>query len=83
MSNRRKSVGNTGFSDSLWGGAICVLALGFKDYIPYSENYDSDYVQRYFKAQEDARLYTRAMLNQAHLHREELKILNDRINGKK
>ena len=67
----------------IWGFAICVLALGFKDYSPYSDSYDSDYVDRYFKAQEDARLYTRAMINQAHLHREELKILNEKINGKK
>ncbi len=66
----------------IWGLAICVLAWGFKDYIPY-ENYDSDYAQRYFKAQEDARLYTRAMLHQTYLHSGEIKILNDRINGKK
>ena len=67
----------------IWGLAICVLALGFKDYIPYSDNYDSDFVQRYFKAQEDARLYTRAMIHQAYLHSGELKILNEKINGKK
>ena len=30
----------------IWGFAICVLALGFKDYTPYSDSYDSDYVQR-------------------------------------
>ena len=67
----------------IWGFAICVLAWGFKDYIPYPENYDTDYVQRYFKAQEDARLYTRAMIHQAYLHSGELKILNEKINGKK
>ena len=67
----------------IWGFAICVLAWGLKDYIPYPDSYDSDYVDRYFKAQEDARLYTRAMIHQAHLHSGELKILNEKINGKK
>ena len=67
----------------IWGFAICVLAWGLKDYIPYPDCYDSDYVDRYFKAQEDARLYTRAMIHQAHLHSGELKILNEKINGKK
>ncbi len=67
----------------LWGIAICVLAWGFKDIIPYPKDYDSDYVQRYFKAQEDARLYTRAMLHQAYIHKSEIKRLNGMINGKK
>ena len=67
----------------IWGVALCVLVWELKDYIPCSGNYDSDYVQRYFKAQEDARLYTRAMIHQAHLHSGELKILNEKINGKK
>ena len=67
----------------IWGFAICVLAWGFKDDLPYPENYDTDYVQRYFKAQEDARLYTRTMIHQAYLHSGELKILNEKINGKK
>ena len=67
----------------IWGFAICVLAWGLKDYIPYPDSYDSDYVDRYFKAQEDARLYTRAMIHQAYLHNGELKILNEKINGKK
>ena len=67
----------------LWGIAICVLAWGFKDIIPYPKDYNSDYVQRYFKAQEDARLYTRAMLHQAYIHKSEIKRLNEMINGKK
>ncbi len=67
----------------LWGLAICVLAWGFKDIIPYPKDYDSDYVQRYFKAQEDARIYTRAMLHQAYMHKNELKRLNEMINNKK
>lgn len=67
----------------VWGIALCVLAWGLKDVIPYPENYDTDYVNRYFKAQEDSRLYTRAILHQAYLHSGEIKILQDRINGKK
>ena len=67
----------------IWGFAFCVLLWGFKDDLPYPENYDTDYVQRYVKAQEDARLYTRAMMHQAYLHSGELKILNEKINGKK
>lgn len=67
----------------IWGFAFCVLLWGFKDDLPYPENYDADYVQRYVKAQEDARLYTRAMMHQAYLHSGELKILNEKINGKK
>jgi hypothetical protein len=67
----------------IWGFAFCVLAWGFKDDTPYPENYDTDYVQRYFKAQEDARLYTRAMLHQAYIHKSEIKRLNEMINGKK
>ena len=67
----------------IWGFAFCVLLWGFKDDLPYPENYDTDYVQRYIKAQEDARLYTREMIHQAYLHSGELKILNEKINGKK
>ena len=67
----------------VWGIALCVLAWGLKDVIPYPENYDTDYVNRYFKAQEDSRLYTRAMLHQAYLHSGEIKIVQDKINGKK
>ncbi|MBQ4514399.1 MAG: hypothetical protein II969_15500 [Anaerolineaceae bacterium] len=67
----------------IWGFAFCVLLWGFKDDLPYPENYDADYVQRYVKAQEDARLYTRALIHQAYLHSGELKILNEKINGKK
>lgn len=67
----------------IWGFAFCVLLWGFKEDLPYPENYDTDYVQRYIKAQEDARLYTRAMIHQAYLHSGELKILNEKINGKK
>ena len=67
----------------IWGFAFCVLVWGLKDYIPCSGSYDSDYVQRYFRAKEDARLHTRAMIHEAYLHSGELKILNDKINGKK
>ena len=57
-----------------------LIAVGI---IPYPKDYDSDYVQRYFKAQEDARIYTRAMLHQAYMHKNELKRLNEMINNKK
>lgn len=67
----------------VWGFALCFLAWGLKDEIPYWVNSDSDYTERYFKAQEDARLYTKAMLHQAHLHKGEIRILNDMINKEK
>ena len=67
----------------LWGFALCFLAWGLKDEIPFWVNGDSDYTKRYFKAQEDARLYTKAMLHQAHLHKGEIRILNDMINKEK
>lgn len=67
----------------VWGIALCVLAWGLKDVIPYSDTYDSDYVHRYFKTQEDARLYTRAMLHQGYLHKEEIRRLNEMISPKK
>ena len=67
----------------LWGFALCFLAWGLKDEIPYWVNSDSDYAERYFKAQEDAQLYTKAMLHQAHLHKGEIRILNDMINKEK
>lgn len=67
----------------IWGLAICVLAWGLKDYIPIPDDYDSDYVDRYFKTQEDARLHTRAMIHQAYMHSGELKILKEKINGRK
>jgi hypothetical protein len=67
----------------IWGIALCVLAWGLKDDIPLPKNYDTDYVDRYFKAQEDARLYTNAMLHQAYLHKDQLRTLNNMINGRK
>ena len=67
----------------LWGVALCFLAWGLKDEIPYWVNNDSDYTERYFKAQEDARLFTKAMLHQAHLHKGEIRILIDMINKEK
>lgn len=67
----------------VWGVALCFLAWGLKDVIPYSKNDNSDYTDRYFKAREDARLYTKAMLHQARLHKGEIQILNDMINKKK
>lgn len=66
----------------VWAVAFIILVWNFKDYIPYSDNYDSDYVDRYFKAQEDARLNTKAYLHQAYLHKDEIKRLNDLINKK-
>ena len=64
----------------VWGLALCFLAWGLKDVIPYPKNYDSDYVERYLAAQEEARIKTRAYLHQAHLHREEIARLNKMIN---
>lgn len=64
----------------VWGLALCFLAWGLKDVIPYPKNYDSDYMERYFAAQEEARIKTRAYLHQAHLHREEIARLNKMIN---
>lgn len=63
----------------VWGLALCFLFWGLKDVIPYPKNYDSDYVARYFAAQEEARIKTRAYLHQAHLHREEIARLNKMI----
>ena len=67
----------------VWGLALCVLVWGLKDTIPYPEDDNSEYVQRYFKAREDARLYTRAMLHQGYLHKEEIRHLNEMITPKK
>ena len=64
----------------VWGLAMCFLAWGLKDVIPYPKNYDSDYVERYLAAQEEARIKTRAYLHQAHLHREKIARLNKMIN---
>ncbi len=63
----------------VWGLALCFLAWGLKDVIPYPKSYDSDYVERYLAAQEEARIKTRAYLRQAHLHREEIARLNKMI----
>ena len=67
----------------IWGLALCVLAWCLKDVIPYLGHYDSDSVERYFKTQEDAMIYTRALLHQGYLHREEIRRLNKTINSKK
>ena len=40
----------------VWGLALCSLAWGLKDVIPYPKSYDSDYVERYLAAQEEARI---------------------------
>jgi len=64
----------------VWGLALCFLSWGLKDVIPYPKNYDSDYVARYFAAQEETRIKTRAYLHQTHLHREEIARLNKMIN---
>ncbi len=60
-------------------GSFIYLLYGFLDYIPLPKNYDCDAVDRYFKAQEDARLNTRAYLNQTWLHREEIAMLHRMI----
>jgi hypothetical protein len=64
----------------VWGLALFFLAWGLKDVIPYPKNNDSDYVDRYFKAKEDARLNTKAYLHQARLHKDEIAQLNKMIN---
>lgn len=66
----------------LWTIAICILALKFGYYIPIPRHYNADYVERYIKAQEDARLNTKAYLRQAYIHMEEIQRLNDMINKK-
>lgn len=66
----------------IWGIALCVLAWGLKDVIPYPENYDADYVDRYFRIQEEARMKTHAYLHQANLHRGEIERLYKMISKK-
>lgn len=64
----------------VWGFALFFLAWGLKDVIPYPKNDDSDYVDRFFKAKEDARLNTKAYLHQARLHKDEIAQLSKMIN---
>ena len=66
----------------VWGLALCILAWGIKDVIPYPEHYDTDYVERYFRAQENARINTGAYLHQAYLHKSEIEYLYKSISKK-
>lgn len=59
--------------------AFIALVIGLADFIPFPRDYNPDYVERYFKAQEDARINTEAYLHQAYLHKDEIRILNDMI----
>lgn len=77
---------NEVFTFFAYSAAVITAIIGFGT-LPvldkYRSGYDGDYVQRYFRAHEDARINTRAYLNQAWLHSGEIKILNDKINGRK